>query len=142
MLTQMQHGHPIDTLTSVSNAAEILNCQEAIRSVHLDDKIKRYILEVVHATREHEDILLGGSPRASIALFRTSQALAAIASRDFVIPDDVKRMAQPVLAHRLILRPESRLRKKTPASVVNEILGDARVPIVDREIGGNVEYFK
>ena len=70
-----------------------------------------YILQIVHASREHEDVLLGGSPRASIALFRTAQALAAIGGRDFVLPDDVKRMAQPVLAHRLILKPESRLRE-------------------------------
>ena len=68
----------------------------------------------------------GGSPRASIGLFRCAQALAAIHGRDFIIPDDVKRMAQPVLGHRLILRPESRLRKKTAAAVVTEIVGDAR----------------
>ena len=112
----------------------------------LDEKrvpeIKKYILEIVHSSREHEDILLGGSPRASIALFRTAQALAAIAGRDFVIPDDVKRMAQPVLAHRLILRPESRLRKKTPASVVAELVADVKVPMVDRAVKDNVDYFK
>jgi MoxR-like ATPase len=142
MLTRLQKGHPIDDLNPVVSAQDIINCQEAIRSVHVDDKIKRYVLEIVHNSREHEDVLLGGSPRASIALFRTAQALAAVAGRDFVIPDDVKRMAQPVLAHRLILRPESRLRKKTPASVVNEIVGDARVPIMDREIGHTVDYFK
>ncbi len=142
MLTRLQHGHPIDDLNPVVSAAEVVNCQEAIRSVHVDDKIKRYVLEIVHNSREHEDVLLGGSPRASIALFRTGQALAAVSGRDFVIPDDVKRMAQSVLAHRLILRPESRLRKKTPASVVNEIVGDARVPVVDREIGRSVDYFK
>ena len=65
-----------------------------------------------------------------------------MSGRDFVIPDDVKRMAQPVLAHRLILRPESRLRKKTPASVVNEIVGDAKVPLVERQVGETVDYFK
>lgn len=142
MLSRLQHGHPIDDLNPVVSAAEVVNCQEAIRNVHVDDKIKRYVLEIVHNSREHEDVLLGGSPRASIALFRTGQALAAVSGRDFVIPDDVKRMAQAVLAHRLILRPESRLRKKTPASVVNEIVGDARVPVVDREIGRSVDYFK
>lgn len=142
MLTKLQHGHPIDDINPVVSAADVVNCQEAIRSVHVDDKIKRYVLEIVHNSREHEDVLLGGSPRASIALFRTGQALAAVSGRDFVIPDDVKRMAQAVLAHRLILRPESRLRKKTPASVVNEIVGDARVPVVDREIGRSVDYFK
>jgi MoxR-like ATPase len=142
MLTRLQKGHPIDDLNPVVSAQDIVNCQEAIRSVHVDDKIKRYVLEIVHGSREHEDVLLGGSPRASIALFRTAQALAAVAGRDFVMPDDVKRMAKPVLAHRLILRPESRLRKKTPAGVVNEIVGDARVPLVEREVGSSVDYFK
>jgi len=129
MLTNLQMGHPIDTIGSVVPAAEVVNCQEAIRSVHVDDKIKTYILDIVHGSREHEDVLLGGSPRASLALFRTAQAMAAIHGRDFVSPDDVKKMAQPVLAHRMILRPESRLRKKTPASVVKEIVGDAKVPL-------------
>ena len=142
MLTKLQFGHPIDDLQPVVSAADITNCQEAIRSVHVDDKIKKFVLEIVHGSREHEDLLLGGSPRASIALFRSAQALAAISGRDFVIPDDVKRMAQPVLAHRIILRPESRLRKKTAASVVNEILGDQRVPIVDRDLAGSTDYFR
>jgi MoxR-like ATPase len=142
MLSRLQMKHPIDDLKPVVAAKDILNCQEAIRSVHVDDKIKRYVLDIVHGSREHEDVLLGGSPRASIALFRTAQSLAAIAGRNFVTPDDVKRMAQPVLAHRLILRPESRLRKKTPASVVNEIVGDCRVPVVERAGVEAVNYFK
>ena len=142
MLTRLQKGHPIDDLNPVVPAADIIAAQEVVRGIHLDDKIKKYILEIVHSSREHEDILLGGSPRASIALFRTAQALAAVAGRDFVIPDDVKRMAQPVLAHRLILRPESRLRKKTPASVVAELVADVKVPMVDRAIKDNVDYFK
>jgi MoxR-like ATPase len=76
----------------------------------------------------HDDVSLGGSPRASIALFRTAQAYAAINGRNFVLPDDVKKMVQPVLAHRMILRPESRLRKLTPAAILNEIVSDVRVP--------------
>lgn len=142
MLTKLQYGHPIDDLSPVVSAADITNCQEAVRSVHVDEKIKRFVLEIVHGSREHEDLLLGGSPRASIALFRTAQALAAISGRDFVTPDDVKRMAQPVLAHRIILRPESRLRKKTAASVVNEILGEMRIPVVDRDTAGSTDYFR
>src|SRR5262249_11382739 len=121
--------HRIDDLAPVVGAAEVLACQEAVRDVHVDDKVRRYLLEVIHATREHDDIHLGGSPRASLALFRTAQALAAVSGRNFVLPDDVKRMALPVLAHRLILRPESRLRKVTPAAVVNEILGEVSVPM-------------
>ena len=142
MLTNLQYGHPIDALNAVIPAKDWLLCQEAVRSVHVDEKIKRYVLEIVHGSRENEDVLLGGSPRASLALFRTAQALAAIAGRDFVIPDDVKRMAQPVLAHRLILRPESRLRKKTPASVVNELVADVKVPLTDRQVATTNNYFK
>ncbi|MCU0704357.1 MAG: MoxR family ATPase [Fimbriiglobus sp.] len=142
MLTKLQFGHPIDDLQPVVSAADITNAQEAIRSVHVDEKIKKFILDIVHGSREHEDLLLGGSPRATIALFRTAQSLAAISGRDFVTPDDVKRMAQPVMAHRIILRPESRLRKKTAASVVNEILGDQRIPVVERDMKGSVDYFR
>jgi MoxR-like ATPase len=133
MLTRLQHGHPIEELNPVVSAAEWVACQDAVRDIHVDDKVRRYLLEIVHGTRMHDDIQLGGSPRASIALFRTAQALAAIAGRNFVLPDDVKRMVQPVLAHRVILRPESRLRKVTAAGLLHEIIGDQRVPVVHRE---------
>ena len=141
MLTRIQLGHPIEELKPVVAADDVIACQEAVRGIHVDDKVKRYILEVVHASRENEDVLLGGSPRASIALFRTAQALAAVQGRDFVQPDDVKRMAQPVLAHRIILTPESRLRKRTPAAVVKDLVDDARVPITDKMKATQVEYF-
>ncbi len=130
MLQRLQRGHPIDALQPVASAAEIVACREAVREVHVDDKIRKYLLDIVQATREHDDVHLGGSPRASIALFRTAQALAAISGRNFVLPDDIKRMALPVLGHRLILRPESRLRRVTPASVVNAILAEASVPVL------------
>lgn len=142
MLTKMRKGHPIDDLQTVVPAADVIACQEAIREIHVDDKVKNYALEIVHNSREHEDILLGGSPRASIALYRTAQALAAIQGRDFATPDDVKRMAQPILAHRIILKPESRLRKKTPALVVSELVSDARVPILDKKSNNTREYFQ
>lgn len=134
-------GHPIDDLKAVVSAEDVLACQEAIRGIHVDDKVKRYILEVVHAIRDNEDVLLGGSPRASIALFRTAQSLAAIGGRDFAMPDDVKKMAQPVLAHRLILKPESRLRKRTPAAVVKDLVEDAKVPITDKMKAAQEDYF-
>jgi MoxR-like ATPase len=130
MLQRLQRGHPIDELSPVVTAAEIVACQEAIREVYIDDKVRHYLLEIVQRTRDHEDVRLGGSPRASIALFRTAQALATIAGRSFVLPDDVKRMVVPVLGHRLILKPESRLRKVTTASVLDEIVPDVRVPIL------------
>jgi MoxR-like ATPase len=132
MLQRLQRGHPIDDLGTVVTAAELVACQDAIREIHVDDKVRRYILEIVHATREHGDVQLGGSPRASIALYRTAQALAAIAGRGFVLPDDVKRMVLPVLGHRLILRPESRIRKISPATVLNDILGEVAAPVPAR----------
>ena len=132
----MQQGHPIDDLHPVAKADDILAAQAAIREIHVDDKIRTYILQIVHGSREHEDVLLGGSPRASIALFRTAQALAAIGGRDFVLPDDVKRMAQPVLGHRIILKPESRLRKRTSALVVQDIVADTAVPVLKESYEG------
>jgi MoxR-like ATPase len=141
MLQRMQHGHPIDDLQPVAKADDILAAQAAIRDVHLDDKVRTYILQIVHGSREHEDVLLGASPRASIALFRTAQALAAIGGRDFVLPDDVKRMAHPVLAHRLILKPESRLRKRTSALVVQDVVGDVAVPVLKESYEGVRDHF-
>jgi MoxR-like ATPase len=136
MLERLQHGHPIDDLQPVVSAQDVLACQQAVREVYVDEKVRRYLLELVQRTREHEDVSLGGSPRASIALFRTGQALAAVNNRDFVLPDDVKRMVLPVLGHRLILRPESRLRKVTAASVLNEILSDVPVPVLKSKVVG------
>jgi MoxR-like ATPase len=139
MLVRLQHGHPVDEIEPVVSAAEVIACQEAVREIHVDSKIRHYLLSIVQATREHEEIQLGGSPRASLALFRTSQALAAVQGRSFVLPDDVKRMALAVLGHRLILRPESRLRKITVAAVVNDIVADQPVPAPAQEEGK--DYF-
>ena len=141
LLQRLQKTHPIDDIAPVAKPEDIIAAQEAIRDIHVDDKVRNYILQIIHASREHEDVLLGGSPRASIALFRTAQALAAIGGRDFAIPDDVKRMAQPVLAHRIILKPESRLRKRTPNALVHEIVGDVSVPVLERERAGQKDYF-
>ena len=132
MLARLQLGHPIDEANPVVSAAEWVARQDAVREVHVDVKARRYLLESVHGTRLHDDIQLGGSPRASIALFRTVQAMAASNGRSFVIPDDIKRMVQPVLAHRVILRPESRLRKVTTAALLHEIVSEVRVPVVGR----------
>ncbi len=130
MLEMLQHSHPIDSLEPVVSSEELVACQKACREVYVDDKVRRYIMQIVHDTRSHEDISLGGSPRASIAMFRTSQAMASLRGRNFVLPDDVKRVAGPVLTHRMILKPESRLRKITPGSVVDEIVADIAVPSI------------
>jgi MoxR-like ATPase len=128
MLLRLQLSHPIDDLEAVTAAPELLDCQQAVRQVHVDEKVSRYIVGIIQATREHPDLSLGGSPRASLALLRCAQAFAAIHSFDFIMPDDVKQIVYPVLGHRLILRPESRLRKKTVRGVLDEILNAVPVP--------------
>jgi MoxR-like ATPase len=130
MLERLQHSHPIDDLGPVVSAADFQACQQTVREIYVDERVRRYLLTIVDATRFHDDVQLGASPRASLALFRTGQAMAAVNGRNFVLPDDVKRMASAVLGHRLILRPESRLRKVTPAAVVNAILTDTPVPML------------
>jgi MoxR-like ATPase len=142
MLLRMQKGHPIDDLGMAITAQDVLDCQESVRGMHVDDKIRNYVLEIVHGTRMHDDVALGGSPRASIALFRTAQAFAAIHGRDFVLPDDVKRMCLPVLAHRLILKPESRLRKQTPQTIINEVVQEVKVPILQQQQDAAEDHFK
>src|ERR1022692_90801 len=128
MLQRLQLRHPIETLGPVATAAEVVECQQVVRQVHVDEKVGRYIVQIIHATRGHQDLFLGGSPRASIALFRCAQAFAAIQGFDFVTPDDVKQIVPHVLGHRLILRPESRLRKRTVAGAIEEILNTVPVP--------------
>jgi MoxR-like ATPase len=133
MLEMLQHGHPLQNLQPVVTADELIACQQAVREVHVDPKVRQYLMQIVHDTRICEDLSLGASPRASIALFRTSQAMAAMRGRSYVQPDDVKRVAGPVLTHRLILRPESRLRKVTTAAVVEEVVAEVRVPVLENE---------
>ncbi len=131
ILDNLQLQHPIETLKQVVTDKQLLQCQAAVRQVFVDPKIRQYLLQIVHATRQHQHLALGGSPRASLALFRTGQALAAIRGRGFVIPDDIKHVAAPVLGHRLILKPESRLRRVTTDQVVQEVLGSLPIPIVE-----------
>ena len=128
MLQRLKVQHPIESLDAVASAAEIITNQASVRDVFADEKVLRYIVQVIQATRENYDILLGGSPRASMALLHCAQAFAAIQGFDFVSPDDVKRIAPYVLGHRLILKPESRIRKKTVQGVLAEILNTVPVP--------------
>jgi len=130
ILERLQLSHPINDLGSVVTSEEIVQCQKLCRQVHVDPKISKYILQIVHLTRHHEHLSLGGSPRASIALFRTCQAMAAIRGRNFVMPDDVKMIAAPVLNHRMILKPESRLRKITADQVVSQLISEIAVPVI------------
>ncbi len=133
MLEILEHGNPLDHLEPVVSAEELLSAQQSVRNVHVDLKVRQYITQIVQNTRTCEDVSLGGSPRASIALFRTAQALAAVSGRNFVRPDDVKQMTGPVLNHRLILRPESRLRKLTAAGVVTQVVESVPVPMIENK---------
>lgn len=133
MLEMLQREHPLNRLQPVVSAEQLIACQQVVRNVHVDLKVRQYLMQIVHDTREHEDLSLGGSPRASIALFRTAQAMAALRGRNFVLPDDVKRIAGPVMTHRLILKPESRLRKVTAESVVQEVVAEIAVPTIQEQ---------
>ena len=126
MLVRYEQADPLETLAAVANAADLLALQQAVRRVHVADVVRRYVVDVVRATRSFEEVQLGASPRASLALHRAGQALAALRGRDFVKPDDIKELAAPVLAHRLILHPEARLRGRSPAEIARALV--ARVP--------------
>jgi MoxR-like ATPase len=131
MLQRGRLGHPIDDIKPVLGPRAILEAQEAVRQVKVDPKVADYLLRLIAGTRQHEAIRLGASPRASQALFRASQAWAAIQGFDFVMPDDVKQLVVPVLAHRLILRPESRLRKMTAPDILQDIIKHTPAPLID-----------
>ena len=130
MMDMLRDRHPIETLQTVATADELIRCQQTVRQVFVDPKVRDYILRIVHKSRDHGDVQLGGSPRATLALFRAGQAIAAIRGRNFVLPDDIKRIVSSVLSHRLILRAESRLRKRVPPAVVEDIVADVPVPNV------------
>src|SRR5579863_8140784 len=131
MLQRFETQDPLDTLEPVVTTEQVAACQQAIRQVRVDEKVSRYIVEIMRATREHFDVMLGGSPRASMALSRCAQAFAAIHGYGFVLPDDVKQVLPFVLSHRVILRPESRLRKKTVSGILEEIMDSVTVPTVE-----------
>ncbi len=128
MLESQQRVHPIEQLQQVVSAQQLLDAQRAVREVYVDRLIKEYIVAIVEATRHHPDVYLGASPRGSLALVKTSQAKAAIRGRDFVSPDDVKELADPALAHRLILSPAARLKHVDARMIVNEIVNSVPVP--------------
>ncbi|NQU08035.1 MAG: MoxR family ATPase, partial [Candidatus Abyssubacteria bacterium] len=129
ILESQRKSHPINSLETVSSAEELIEMQGLIKKVHVHSAIREYILRIVNATRTHSDLALGASPRGSLSLFRTGQAFAAFDGRDYVIPDDVKILAPAVLSHRLIVRPESRLKRRTPRNLIEEILKAVPAPV-------------
>jgi len=122
MLRNLKTTHPIESLQQVVDGDELIQLHESISNVNVDETLEGYILNIVRATREHDDVSLGASPRGSLALYKTSQAFAALRGRDYIIPDDIKLLAPLALAHRLILKPESQLRGRTAQVIVDEIL--------------------
>jgi len=128
MLERLRMSHPIESLQPVANPQTIVQMQTKVREIFVHPKVREYMLRIIARTRDHAHLLLGASPRASLMLFRCSQGYAAVLGRGYVIPDDVKVLISPVLEHRLILNPESRLRKVTVSSVLKEIINEVPVP--------------
>lgn len=133
MLRNNQVQHPIETLEAVTDSNEILECQAAVRNIKVHPKVAGYIVDIVEASRSHDDVQLGASPRASLALFRCAQSYAGIHGYDFVTPDDVKYLAPLIMMHRLLLKPETRLRKRTAKDIVRDILHSVTVPQIRTE---------
>lgn len=120
--------HPIETLQVVAKEDEIKHMQEAIKEIFVSPSVKKYIVELTRATRVHDDVYLGVSPRGSLALYRASQARAATQGRDFVLPDDVKLLAKLVMSHRMIIQPAARLRNLSPEQILTEVISSVSVP--------------
>ena len=128
ILDSQRSHHPIGDLGQVISREELMAAQRAVTEVYVDELIKEYIVGLANATRKHPDIYLGVSPRGSLALFKAGRARAAVESRDFVIPDDIKALAESTLAHRLIISPSARIKNVDPRAVLNEILDATPVP--------------
>ncbi len=121
----------LDSVEPVVSADELAGVQAAVRQVRLEDEVEAYLLSIIRATREHADVHLGASPRSAVALYRTAQAWAALAGRDFVIPDDVQHLVKPVLGHRLVLDLDRELRGATHQAVLDDVLAQTRVPLAE-----------
>ncbi len=122
LLTHLQREHPINQINQVVDGIQLLEFQKEVQEIHVDETLQEYIVDLVSSTRNQPDLTLGASPRASLALFKTSQAFAALQGRDHVLPDDIKYLVPYTLAHRLIISPESQLRGRTNTLIVKELI--------------------
>jgi len=129
MLEAQRVKHPIEEIQQIIDADVLRKMQDMVKNVFVHEKVRRYLIDLVNATRNNIHLAIGGSPRASLSLFRTSQALAVLNGRTFVIPDDIKALAHSVLDHRVILKPESKLRRMTARTVIDDVLKEVKVPI-------------
>jgi MoxR-like ATPase len=128
VLERQQYHHPLEDLSQIVSVEELASMQEAVKAIYVAPAVKRYIVTLARHSREHPDVYLGASPRGSLALYRTSQSLAAVRGRDYVLPDDVKELVVPTFAHRIILGPAARLRDLDAEQIVTEILENVPVP--------------
>jgi MoxR-like ATPase len=131
ILLRYQRDDPLAGLKPVATADDVLALQRQVREIHVNPDVRHYMTQVTRATRAHESVDLGVSPRGTLALFRASQALAALRGRDFVIPSDVQTLCPPMLNHRVHVSPQIRLRGRTPAQVIAEIVASVPVPVVE-----------
>ena len=129
ILLRFESENPIDALRPAIEATELVRLAALLPSVHCDPSVRAYIVSLARATREHASVELGASPRATLALFRASRALAAVRGRDYVLPDDVKQLAPAVLGHRIMLSSQSRLRGRDAESLVRDLLDQLPVPV-------------
>ena len=128
IVENQQYVHPIEQINYVVDATDVLFIQETVKRIYVDNLVKQYIVTLVEATRKHPSIFLGSSPRGSLALFRTSQARALLHGRDYVLPDDVKVLAEPALAHRSLLSSGGQTPGKDSQAIITEILDTVEVP--------------
>jgi len=129
ILLRYEQKDPLVTLKPVTSSDTLLTLQQQVRAVRVERSVREYLVRITRATREHPAVELGVSPRGTLALYKTSQALAALRGRDYVIPDDIKHLAAPVLTHRIIIRPQTRLRGRTAGDVVSEVVDAVPVPV-------------
>lgn len=131
ILENLQLQHPVEKLEAVMTDQEFIELQDDVKKVHVDQKLRKYIVSLVNQSRKHSDLELGASPRGSIALMKMAQAWAVVNERDYIIPDDIKEIATSVLAHRLIIKSKSRLRGADKEKIINEIVRRTEVPVID-----------
>ena len=128
VIEQQEQAHPIDSLEAVATPKDVIALQQAAKEIYVDRAVREYIVNLTGATRDHRDVSLGASPRASLGLFRAARALALVLDRDYVIPDDIKALAAPVTAHRIILSASARMRGVRSADLVSDLLNTLTVP--------------
>jgi MoxR-like ATPase len=133
VLSRFREENPLDSLEAVTGAGELLGLQKLCRRVYVDESVRDYMVSTVRATRKHDDVKLGASPRASLGLYRAAQTTAAFQGRTHVLPDDVKRLAVPTLAHRLIAKTEARLRDHTAEKIITDIVNTFPVPVEEAQ---------